>query len=112
MPVWARKTPQGCIADPQSMGYLVRNSGGAGGACGGVSSAYGGGMMWETVAAAAAYQAFGAQELARVQALMQQQTGMYGHQIGMFTPSRPCPYCHRTSQTHGHKSCDGCGAPR
>ena len=23
-----------------------------------------------------------------------------------------CPYCHRTNQTHGHKSCDGCGAPR
>ena len=24
--------------------------------------------------------------------------------------SQPCKYCGRTSQTPGHKTCDGCGA--
>ena len=26
--------------------------------------------------------------------------------------SKPCQYCGRTNQKHGHASCDGCGAPR
>lgn len=33
-------------------------------------------------------------------------------QYAKWVNTHPCPYCKRTNQTNGHKSCDGCGAPR
>ncbi len=70
--------------------------------------------MWASVAAAAAYQAFGAQERVMLE-FIQQNTRPHAylaHTMSARVIPTPCPYCHRTSQTHGHKSCDGCGAPR
>lgn len=37
---------------------------------------------------------------------------VYGAQQTSRFSSTPCSYCKRTNQTPGHKSCDGCGAPR
>lgn len=34
-----------------------------------------------------------------------------GEALANYSPA-PCAYCGRTSNKHGHKSCDGCGAPR
>jgi hypothetical protein len=65
------------------------------------------------IAAAQAANQMASQDRHRLDALYGYSfVGISPRKVWAVAPPKPCRYCGRTDQTVGHKSCDGCGAPR